>query len=92
MCEYVGHRDGVWQVSHSRHGKPLIATASAGKILNSLLIRSLFTTFAHNMTLGWHFHICSVIINVNVNTLLYVHNESIKKICTVLEGFSFKHL
>jgi len=27
--EYVGHRDGVWEVSISRSGQPIIATASA---------------------------------------------------------------
>ncbi|XP_035220269.1 WD repeat-containing protein 37-like isoform X2 [Stegodyphus dumicola] len=27
--EYIGHRDGVWEVSCSRYGPPVIATASA---------------------------------------------------------------
>lgn len=29
--EYVGHRDGVWDVAVSRGGTPVIATASAGE-------------------------------------------------------------
>lgn len=29
--EYVGHKDGVWEVSVARPGIPVIGTASAGK-------------------------------------------------------------
>lgn len=29
--EYVGHKDGVWEVSIARPGQPIIGTASAGK-------------------------------------------------------------
>ena len=28
---FVGHRDGVWQVTHARNGSQVIGTASAGK-------------------------------------------------------------
>lgn len=28
--EYIGHKDGVWEVSVARPGQPLIGTASAG--------------------------------------------------------------
>lgn len=31
LKEYLGHNDGVWDVSFAHHGQPLIATASAGK-------------------------------------------------------------
>lgn len=30
--EYVGHKDGVWEVSVARPGQPIIGTASAGKL------------------------------------------------------------
>lgn len=30
--EYVGHKDGVWEVSVARLGQPIIGTASAGMI------------------------------------------------------------
>lgn len=29
--EYMGHKDGVWEVSVARPGVPVIGTASAGK-------------------------------------------------------------
>lgn len=29
--EYIGHKDGVWEVSVARPGQPIIGTASAGK-------------------------------------------------------------
>lgn len=28
--EYIGHKDGVWEVSVARPGQPIIGTASAG--------------------------------------------------------------
>ncbi|XP_062509455.1 WD repeat-containing protein 37-like isoform X2 [Corticium candelabrum] len=31
LKEYLGHNDGVWDVSFAHHGQPLIATASADK-------------------------------------------------------------
>lgn len=31
LKEYVGHKDGVWEVSVARPGQPVIGTASAGK-------------------------------------------------------------
>ena len=30
VCTYSGHRDGVWQVSHTRNGLSVIGSASAG--------------------------------------------------------------
>lgn len=31
--EYIGHKDGIWEVSVARPGIPVIGTASAGKLI-----------------------------------------------------------
>lgn len=31
--EYVGHKDGVWEISVARPGQPIIGTASAGEAI-----------------------------------------------------------
>lgn len=37
LKDYVGHKDGVWEISVARPGVPVIGTASAGKYFNSTL-------------------------------------------------------
>lgn len=47
LKSYVGHRDGVWEVSYARHGPAVIATASAGTAYFSLII-DLPLNYVHN--------------------------------------------
>ena len=40
VCSYLGHRDGVWDISYAKNGQPVIGTASAGTVLTVCTFRN----------------------------------------------------